>query len=1058
MASTLQAPGSWDTLSDVIRQVRSRWRLRLLLHGLTIVVGGGLVAFLLGAWIMRLFHFATPAVVAARLLTYATLAALVTRYMVFPLRRRPSDAQVALYLEEHEPSLDAVVVSAVETKGRDLPPFMRSQRLVDRLVEMATARVRTIDNGARIETREMTTSLLALLGMAIVGALILGMGPEFLRTGARLLAAPRARADQRVFIAVQPGDAKVSRHGDQAIRARLQGFGADQAELVMQRGGGTWERLPMTFARDSGAFVIRLFNLSEPTAYYVESNGIRSPTYHLDIVNLPFVKAMALEYHYPAYTGLGTKLEPHGGDIAAPQGTSVIVRATTTMPVQGGRIAIPGHAPIPMTLGPDGVLTGTIPVTDPGFYKVELQAANGSYLPGSLDYTIDVIKDAPPTITFLKPGRDVDAAPADDVFTQVQATDDYGVADVQVRYSVNGGPEQTVSLHSSPARKEVVAGHSFFLKQLALQPGDMVSYYAQATDNDAIHGGKVVKTDLYFVNVRDRKQGDGQKGMQQQGQQGGQAPTVLARKQREIIAGTFKVDRDRTGLSAAERREDLATLGQAQNWLRGRVDQLQQKIVQRGLPEQDQNFQTVADELVKASGEMQGAEGKLTEANERGALGYEQRALQHIQRADAAFRKIKQQQQQQQQQQNGKPQPPDDQLDNPDSTDLANMFDPQKDQLSKQYETRQPPPQQAVDSAVEKLAQKLSELARRQQREEERKQMASQQMSQQQGKQQQQQQGMQQQGQQQQGQQQQGQQQQGQQQQGDQQGNQQQSDDGGMSQRQIAQETQAAAQMLDRLSKEHPDERGVRESARQLHDAVKAMQQAATGADQQEQARKALAALNEARRRLQQNQQNGGQGDARQQLLDQAHDLVEDAQSMQDRVRQAQEQKGMQRGGNQEGQDKDRAQNQDAKNQEGRSQNQGDSAKGQGKNSMQRGTTPGGSTMGGGDMQFAREAQEQQQAAQQLQRAVQKEGGDTKMLGQAIETLGKLGSPSAYGDKSVLQMEHSLVEGLKSWEYGLRKQFGADKAPRPTFGDVNDVPADFKALVSEYYKALAKKQ
>ena len=280
---------------------------------------------------------------------------------------------------------------------------------------------------------------------------------------------------------------------------------------------------------------------------------MRSPAYHLDIVNHPYVNQLVLEYHYPAYTNLTTKRVEHGGDIAAPEGTSVIVRATTTMPVQGGRIVIGGRSQIPLTLGADGVLTGMIPMTASGFYKIELQASNGNFLPGSLDYSIDILKDKEPTVVFLKPGRYAAATPTGEMLAQVEATDDFGVARLELRYSVNGGPERIVPLHAGAPHKEIVAGYTFLLKALALKLGDVMSYYAQATDNDAIHGGKTAKTDLYFLNIQNKS--DNKKS-----KQGAQSDSAgqFVRQQREIIIGTFNVDRNRSRMSATMRRENPA--------------------------------------------------------------------------------------------------------------------------------------------------------------------------------------------------------------------------------------------------------------------------------------------------------------------------------------------------------------------------------------------------------------------------------------------------------------------------------------------------------------------
>ena len=69
-----------------------------------------------------------------------------------------------------------------------------------------------------------------------------------------------------------------------------------------------------------------LFDLAGPIDYFVEAAGVRSPTYTLKVVDLPYVQKLELEYHFPAYTGLAPRKIEDGGDIAVLRGTEVRVR------------------------------------------------------------------------------------------------------------------------------------------------------------------------------------------------------------------------------------------------------------------------------------------------------------------------------------------------------------------------------------------------------------------------------------------------------------------------------------------------------------------------------------------------------------------------------------------------------------------------------------------------------------------------------------------------------------------------------------------------------------
>src|SRR5260221_10905486 len=126
MASGIEMSVSQQTLAVVVRRLRTRWRLKLALNGVAIVLGAAAMGIVIGPWLMARFHFHPVAVVTVRVLFFAGLAGLAARYLVRPLRRRVSDGQVALYLEEREPSLGEVLVSAVDATKTELPAFARS--------------------------------------------------------------------------------------------------------------------------------------------------------------------------------------------------------------------------------------------------------------------------------------------------------------------------------------------------------------------------------------------------------------------------------------------------------------------------------------------------------------------------------------------------------------------------------------------------------------------------------------------------------------------------------------------------------------------------------------------------------------------------------------------------------------------------------------------------------------------------------------------------------------------------------------------------------------------
>ena len=81
--------------------------------------------------------------------------------------------------------------------------------------------------------------------------------------------------------------------------------------------------MPLVPGTEPGAFEGMLFHVEKTAEYYVESNGVKSPTFTIDVVDLPTVDKLVLEYRFPAYTGLEPRTVDPGGDIAAIKGTEV---------------------------------------------------------------------------------------------------------------------------------------------------------------------------------------------------------------------------------------------------------------------------------------------------------------------------------------------------------------------------------------------------------------------------------------------------------------------------------------------------------------------------------------------------------------------------------------------------------------------------------------------------------------------------------------------------------------------------------------------------------------
>ncbi len=825
-------------LLDAIRRVRGRWRMRIALRGLTVVLGIGLAAFLASSWGMESSRFSAGAVTAFRVVTWIALLGAGAWFLVRPLRRRPSDAQVALYLEEREPSLDAAVLSAIDA-GADPRASGRahSPALVERLLESALAKARAVEGGHRIERAALLRWAAAVSGLALAILVVFLTGPAFLRHGAAVLLSPTADAAEvnPYSIEVTPGDVVVTRGSDLRIAARNLGFDAVEAELFLRTGtNGEFRPLSMLATGDAGeeetgAFELVLFGIADATDYFVRSSGVQSEMHRIDVEILPYVDRLELVYEFPAYTGLPDRTVEEGGDVAVLRGTRVHLRAFPTIPSPRAELWRDDAPADELTQAEDGSFVGSFSVEANGFYRIEMESARAGLVSASPQYAIDVLEDQPPALSFVRPGRDESANALEEFFVETRANDDYGVREIELVFSVNGGEEQAVELFGSGAAPlgEVRAGYTFFLEEYGLVPGDVVSYYAKARDN-AGAGGQEAVSDIYFLRIR-RFETDFRQAEQQPGGGGGGAgmggEQELSERQREVISATFNLNRDRERYSTEGFREGLVVVRLSQERLRDQVATLAARLDNRGVA-RDPEFERIAQLLPQAMERMAAAMERLDAADPAGALAEEQRALQHLLRAEALYDEVQVAQRQGGGGGGGGG-------GGPSAEDLADLFELELDKLKNQYESVQRGERQQADERIDETLERLRELARRQEQEAERRQRLANRARGSAG-------------------------------------------GGSQNQRSLADEVEEEARRLEELSRTQSNQR-LAETARQLRNAANAMREAAAarGGEAAADARSALDRLRDARRLLERDRSGRIDRDA-QDALRRSEELIEE--------------------------------------------------------------------------------------------------------------------------------------------------------------------------------------
>ena len=532
---------------------------------------------------------------------------------------------------------------------------------------------------------------------------LISAGPGHWGYGAALLWTGHSGTAPLYEIAVQPGNKTVRRKSDQAVTAKLLGFSSDQVNLFAKyRGSLKWEQTPMKAQPDSNGYRFQFTGLAEPVEYYVRAGASESKHFTLSVRDLPGVKRIRVALHFPTALALEDVVNDPGGDIRAVEGTDARVSILTDRPLEHGLLVMNDGSKLPLKLGDANWLTSQIRVTKDGSYHVAV-VDGGEEIRLSDDYFIEARKDEPPVVKIVRPGRDPHVSPIEEVPVALEATDDFGLKGLDLHYSVNGGPEQTMPMLKSPGVKQADGKTTLYLENFKLVPGDIVSFYASA--KDATH---TTRTDMFMAKAEPFDYAFRQSQQSGGGGGGGAGDenSKISERQTDIIAATWNEvkggPRDKNAAA-----EDAHFLSDLEGKLGEQAKTLAERMRSRELSGEGTAFSTFSKEMETASGEMGKAVGGLKAGKFQDALPSEQRALQALLRAESTFREIQVAFNQQSGGGGGG---------GGANRDLERMFDLELDTSKNQYETGESASaadqqQKDLDDAI----QRLQALAKRQQ-------------------------------------------------------------------------------------------------------------------------------------------------------------------------------------------------------------------------------------------------------------------------------------------------------------------------------------------------------
>ncbi len=735
-----------EKLELYLAEFRQRLKKLVILQGVAAIATVILAISLVAAWFSLENGYATSTIILFRLLLILALAALVLKGILEPLKRIKGN--VSKYIEGRSSKTDG---NGFQGRIETYAQMEQNNPFRELLAEDALKISESYPAAEQVKNKDMQLAGLAAAAMLAV-LIYMAVGAGLFSYSLQNFLAGWA-SDSFVppqSITVLPGDESVRRGANLRINAQIEGFDPDEATLHVRNDGEDWQEVPLV--RTMNGFEFTLFSLQEEMEYYVSTIGLRSPDFTVQVVDLPSIENLELTYFFPDWTERETETSSRG-DIEALPETRIALNITTSGPLPGGELILNNATQELVINGLEASTEFTI--LEAGQYFIAA-IVGGEQIRLSDDYFISLAEDGSPQIELVRPGQDWNATNIEEVLARVEANDDYGLESLLIKYSINGGDWQEVDLYEPS--DELTVDHIFMLEdmrtvqtrtaaapqielgafdiiledsllpgqegdesrfeidpavelanqetelafdEIPLKPGDLISYYAEASDRS-----QTIQTDMYFIQIQAYNRRYTQSQLSGGGGGGGGGPTdEISQRQRQIVVSTWNLIREQGEGNNGQVEINSTLLSELQLTLAEQAQTLTDRARARQLNQQDEEVERFVESMSLAIQAMFPSSERLAAVELQDAIQPAQEALQHLLQAEAVFNDMQVGQQQGGGGGGGGSRA---------SQDLAEMFELEMDMEQNQYETGESASPQAQQEQVEDIMAQLDDLARRQ--------------------------------------------------------------------------------------------------------------------------------------------------------------------------------------------------------------------------------------------------------------------------------------------------------------------------------------------------------
>jgi hypothetical protein len=294
----------------------------------------------------------------------------------------------------------------------------------------------------------------------------------------------------RTAFAVYPGNGVVERgYGFSIALYGIEGRIA-RPEVVLGA-----ERFSLA-RKGQGVYEYTIEQIEQPFTYQVAFSDTTSAVYFVDVVEHPRIEDILFTIHSPPYAH-EPEQQTREFDLYALKGSRIHFEGVSSQPLSRATLLFDDS--VLVNAESDSTrFRGDFLVDTTCSFILQLKSTRGLSNAEHSAFRVFAFLDEYPEVELVEPGKDIDLPQELALEVITRAEDDYGISRVTLVW------EQEDETHTVPVTRERDSETGFYvfhwdLMKLPLFPGDTLSYYACAYDNDVVSGPKVSRSKSFRI-------------------------------------------------------------------------------------------------------------------------------------------------------------------------------------------------------------------------------------------------------------------------------------------------------------------------------------------------------------------------------------------------------------------------------------------------------------------------------------------------------------------------------------------------------------------------------